>query len=657
MGLCQNVYRRGAVYWWRKKIVGDGSSRSYLIALSLNVREPARARSLAAQLNARFHAMERKMLSGQISRNQVRGVLAQMIRDEIEYRDEWAFCALNAPERLNLEPGEDVRKSLIRNERVVAAACFLAAKYGAALKIDAALEEEVRGIGFSQDDVWRVVDLIKVELPKFLSPGPDAYGPPEAYFKTLLHRFGVDPNTNNVQQFWREFLRVRMTALADAKSRYSRDLTGFDELYAQIAKEMQERPLSSPPPAPNNGIAAPPAPAVAAPEDHPLFIWGEKYLKKAQEKEGLRDAAHMRSLYRLFCQLLIELKVFGLADLRQSHIVALTELFDELPKSYGKSPRDDTLAGARVRGATLETRERGIDGKTINKHLSALNQLLEHLRDSGVKIDPDLAPNKLRFKIPGRQRGLRKSLTDEELSAVFALPCFTGCKGWRRREPFEKGSHVFHRAIYFAIILLYYLGARRNEICGLQIVDVVLDCAIPHILIRENSVRGVKNVYSERRVPLHPEILRLGFLEYVAAVKALGYSLVFPDLYSPTSLSPLGDRLYDEFMPALKVAIPEEGRRKKVIHSLRTTWGAKLKKAKVSSEERADTLGHSVKSVTEEVYADDTELADQLVNMMKLPHVTGHLQPAEINLLPWVQKKETAPFSQPNRSRKALPRS
>ena len=106
-----------------------------------------------------------------------------------------------------------------------------------------------------------------------------------------------------------------------------------------------------------------------------------------------------------------------------------------------------------------------------------------------------------------------------------------------------------------------------------------------------------------------------------------------------------------------QVAIPEEGRRKKVIHSLRTTWGAKLKKAKVSSEERADTLGHSVNNVTEEVYADDTELADQLANMMKLPNVTAHLLPAKINLLPWVRKKETAPFSQPNRSRKALPRS
>ncbi len=644
MGLCQNVFRRGAVYWWRKKI---GGARNHSIALSLNIREPARARALAAQVNARFHAMERKMLSGQISRNQVRGILAELIRDEIEYRDEWAFCALNAPERLNLEPGEDVKKRLVRDERVVAAACFLAAKYGAALKIDAALEEELRSIGFSQDDVWRIVDLIKVELPKFLGPGPDAYGPPEVYFQTLLHRFGVDPNANNVQEFWREFLRVRMTALADAKTRYSRDLTGFDGLYAQIAKEMRESPV------PDRSFA----PAVATPEEHPLFIWGEKYLDKAQKKEGLKDAAHMRSLYRLFCQLLIELQVFGLADLRQSHISALTELFDELPRSYGKSPRDDTLAGARARGAALEATECGIEGKTINKHLSALNQLLEHLRNSGVKIDPDLAPNKLRFKVPDRQRGKRESFTEENLDALFTLPCFTGCKGWRRLEPFEAGPRLYHRALYFVPILGNYHGPRRDEVCGLQVDDVVSDCAIPHIIIRENDVRGVKNAYSERKVPLHPEALRLGFLDYVAEIKALGYSLVFPDLYSPTSGSPLGDRFYDEFIAGLKIAVPEEGRRKVVFHSLRITVGADLKDADVTSEVRADILGHAQKSVTEEVYARDAKLAKKLAELMKLRIVTGHLQRAEINLLPWVQKKETAPFSQPNRRRKALPQS
>ncbi len=202
----------------------------------------------------------------------------------------------------------------------------------------------------------------------------------------------------------------------------------------------------------------------------------------------------------------------------------------------------------------------------------------------------------------------------------------------------------------------YYHGPRRDEVCGLQVDDVVSDCAIPHIIIRENDVRGVKNAYSERKVPLHPEVLRLGFLDYVAEIKALGYSLVFPDLYSPTSASPLGDRFYDEFIEGLKSRFQKKGGEEVVFHSLRMTVGADLKDANVTSEARADTFGHGGNSVTEEVYAHDTKLAKKLTQLMKLRIVTGHLQRAEINLLPWVQKKETAPFSQPNRSRKALPR-
>ncbi len=63
--------------------------------------------------------------------------------------------------------------------------------------------------------------------------------------------------------------------------------------------------------------------------------------------------------------------------------------------------------------------------------------------------------------------------------------------------------------------LLYYSGARRDEICGLHCDDVVLDDAIPHVEIRDNAQRRLKNAQSERKIPLHGEILRLGFAQYV----------------------------------------------------------------------------------------------------------------------------------------------
>jgi hypothetical protein len=69
------LYRRGGVYLWRKKVVCGEPPSGTTIALSLCVREPARARR-AALLNARFLAFGDKMLTGQVKLGQSKAILA-----------------------------------------------------------------------------------------------------------------------------------------------------------------------------------------------------------------------------------------------------------------------------------------------------------------------------------------------------------------------------------------------------------------------------------------------------------------------------------------------------------------------------------------------------------------------------------------------------
>ena len=70
---------------------------------------------------------------------------------------------------------------------------------------------------------------------------------------------------------------------------------------------------------------------------------------------------------------------------------------------------------------------------------------------------------------------------------------------------------------------------RLGEACGLMICDI--DLAISEIKIRHNKVRRVKNEPSNRELLIHPEILRLGFGEFVEQQKALGHEILFPELY------------------------------------------------------------------------------------------------------------------------------
>jgi integrase len=65
-------------------------------------------------------------------------------------------------------------------------------------------------------------------------------------------------------------------------------------------------------------------------------------------------------------------------------------------------------------------------------------------------------------------------------------------------------------------------GFRCNEACQLYIEDVKLELEIPFLAIREEREDGsecekrLKNQASKRNVPIHPVLLRAGFMEFVA---------------------------------------------------------------------------------------------------------------------------------------------
>ncbi len=52
-------------------------------------------------------------------------------------------------------------------------------------------------------------------------------------------------------------------------------------------------------------------------------------------------------------------------------------------------------------------------------------------------------------------------------------------------------------------------------------------------------------------------MVRLGFIEYVEAIKRLGYGPLFPDLFSDKTNNDPGDRFYDTFVPIMQEALGE----------------------------------------------------------------------------------------------------
>jgi integrase len=353
-----------------------------------------------------------------------------------------------------------------------------------------------------------------------------------------------------------------------------------------------------------------------------------------------------------------ERSIENMSNVRQKDMAAFNSFLEnDIYKHHGKSEKDKRRSIAELRIIALSKPEhlRGLEAGTLNRHLGFIDQLFDFAEAEGVELDPKLKVAKLRSvdTSDGRDRDERLKLPLPKIENLFKQPPFINCAAWDRlsEEGADGQSLVYHGALYFIPMMIFYGGGRREEYCGLMIEDVVENNGLhPYLHIAKNKYRRIKNAQSRRNIVLHPEIIRLGFLRYLSLIKSLGYDLVFPDLYSPTTKSPLGNRYYKLFKPVLIAAgITEDGLGS---HALRHAFGAILKKKKVREEDRADLLGHRGKTETSERYCEATEIADMYELVCKMPIVTGHLIAHPINLPAWITDKRTPPFSHPSRIKK-----
>ncbi len=124
-------------------------------------------------------------------------------------------------------------------------------------------------------------------------------------------------------------------------------------------------------------------------------------------------------------------------------------------------------------------------------------------------------------------RNVRRDYTPDELKKIFSSPIFDG-SSWKppRAE--------FGEAWLWLPLLMYYTGARREELAQLKAREViVVEGKPPHLDIMtsttEGDTRGVKNDGSRRLIPLHPALIDRGFLSYVETVRSADGQL-FPKL-------------------------------------------------------------------------------------------------------------------------------
>jgi integrase len=132
---------------------------------------------------------------------------------------------------------------------------------------------------------------------------------------------------------------------------------------------------------------------------------------------------------------------------------------------------------------------------------------------------------------PGKGGPKARTIYDRD-----ALATLFGSSVWSRdaRPVGGRGE-----AAYWLPLLALYTGARLEELGQLRLIDVGTETYLDaddtdatanviRLVADETDGLTLKNEGSERRIPIHPELERLGFLRYVATMRDQGETRVFP---------------------------------------------------------------------------------------------------------------------------------
>ncbi len=320
----------------------------------------------------------------------------------------------------------------------------------------------------------------------------------------------------------------------------------------------------------------------------------------------------------------------------------LDEWFENLPVTCGKAPwhrePQTTLfeicrdAEERIEKGECEADIIGLQTGTTNKHFRKLGQMHDYMREEiGDVVPARKFSNYISADIKD-ERGARAAYTPEQGKELFLLPPWTGSKSVDER--LKSGHDIYRDALFFVLLLVWYTGMRREEVCKLLVNDIQEFAGIWHIDVKFTAAGRVKNTTSVRLVAVSDELRRLGVIEYVRAIRAAGHDALFPELVSEREGAKKGDTFYKLRWIYLKPLLPSL-QRGQALHAARHMVSTEPKELEVFPEFRDDALGHRADGEGRSRYAKATRLQKLLDAVNQIPVVTGHLPDVRtIRLLP-----------------------
>lgn len=232
----------------------------------------------------------------------------------------------------------------------------------------------------------------------------------------------------------------------------------------------------------------------------------------------------------------------------------------------------------------LQQPERKTTSKTAKDRLTWVKSLLRY-----AYIDLELLERHPwdGIDIQSKTTNKRRPWNDDELRVLFGQELYTHYKlptDWRAGGD----------AAYWIPLIGLYTGARVSEIAQLKLLDIMIESSIPLISITNEGLnQQVKTAASIRKIPIHTELIRLGFLEYVSNISKQGHLSLWPNLRMRRN-KPGGyfSNWFGEFRKSIGLESAPD------FHAFRHLVRTKLVEVDIPEHTIDNLLGHEIKGST-----------------------------------------------------------
>lgn len=256
---------------------------------------------------------------------------------------------------------------------------------------------------------------------------------------------------------------------------------------------------------------------------------------------------------------------------------AAVKLFeDKYPDLYAETITEDGMK------AFVKWRmDEGKSPATIKKECAIIRALLGRAVKAKWRADNPAADVELPKDSRERKR---RGYKPDELAAVFGAGVFTNGD----RPQGGKGE-----AAFWLPLLAAFTGARREELAQLETSRVRTEAGVPYLAIDPLDEDGqLKTDESKRAVPLHRELIRLGFLEFVEDRRKAGGGHLFP-LLKPNKLKQYAAAWGTWWSTYIRTATRIDDATISPMHSFRHSVVTDLRQQRIREDEERRLLGHT----------------------------------------------------------------